>query len=75
MTVPFPPGADPVTPFYLTPRELAARWRIHERTLERWRKRGVGPAYARLGGAIRYSLADVEEHERDHRVGTAGDRR
>lgn len=46
---------------YLNQAELAARWRISPRTLERWRGRGV--AFIKVGGSVRYRLKDVEAFE------------
>lgn len=43
--------------------ELAARWRISHRTLERWRWTGDGPKFLKVGGRVVYRLADVEEYE------------
>ncbi len=48
---------------YLTQAELAARWRISPRTLERWRWRGTGVPFIKVGGSIRYRLQDVEAFE------------
>jgi Helix-turn-helix domain len=48
---------------HLTQAELARRWRKSERTLERWRLRGVGPAHLQIGGVL-YRLVDIEEFER-----------
>ncbi|WP_058249000.1 helix-turn-helix transcriptional regulator [Tropicibacter naphthalenivorans] len=39
--------------------ELAARWRISPRTLERWRWIGDGPRFMKLGGRVIYRLEDV----------------
>jgi hypothetical protein len=50
---------------HLTQAELARRWRKSERTLERWRLRGQGPAHLRIGGVL-YRLSDIEEYERTH---------
>ena len=47
----------------LTQKQLARRWALSERTLERWRCTGEGPTYVKLGGLVRYRLADVEEFE------------
>jgi hypothetical protein len=49
---------------FLSQKHLARRWCISHRTLERWRWQKQGPVYLRVGGAIRYRLADVEEFER-----------
>ncbi len=46
-------------PTYLTQRELAQRWKISGRTLERWRADVYGPAWILIGGSIRYRLEDV----------------
>src|SRR4051812_48325576 len=37
---------------HLTQLDLARRWRISPRTLERWRWLRQGPAYLKLGGAL-----------------------
>ncbi len=44
-------------------KELAARWRISHRTLERWRWIGEGPKFLKVGGRVIYRLSDVEEYE------------
>lgn len=43
--------------------ELAERWRISPRTLERWRWEGKGPRYLKLGGRVVYRLEDIEAFE------------
>ncbi|WP_439634907.1 helix-turn-helix transcriptional regulator [Glycocaulis sp.] len=50
---------------HLNQIDLAARWNISHRTLERWRWSGEGPVYIKLGGRVVYRLEDVEafEHE------------
>lgn len=57
-------------PTYLNQNELAARWRISARTLERWKWRRTGPQFHKLGGKVAYSLADVETYERRRRAET-----
>ena len=44
--------------------ELAARWKISHRTLERWRWAQEGPRYLKIGGRVVYRLSDVEAFER-----------
>ncbi|MEI4234792.1 helix-turn-helix transcriptional regulator [Roseovarius sp. D22-M7] len=44
-------------------KELARRWAISHRTLERWRATGQGPVFLKLGGRVVYRLADVEAFE------------
>lgn len=44
-------------------QQLAQRWGISPRTLERWRWLGEGPAYLKLGGRVAYRHEDVEAFE------------
>lgn len=46
-----------------TQKELARRWTISHRTLERWRWTGEGPSFMKIGGRIIYRLEDVLAHE------------
>jgi hypothetical protein len=48
---------------HLSQRDLAKRWRLSPRTLERWRFRGTGPRFLKLGGRCVYRLEDVEAFE------------
>ena len=43
--------------------DLARRWRLSPRTLERWRWTGEGPKYIKLGGGVIYRIEDVLEYE------------
>ncbi len=52
-----------MTPPYLTQIELAARWRISPRTLERWRCVGEGLSFVKVGSRVLYSLKDIEAYE------------
>ena len=49
----------------LNQTELAARWKIRPRTLERWRWVGGGPQYLKIGGRVIYRMEDVEAYERE----------
>ncbi len=40
----------------LTQKQLARRWALSERTLERWRCTGLGPVYIKLGYPVRYRM-------------------
>jgi hypothetical protein len=51
---------------HLNQVELARRWNISARTLERWRWLGEGPVYLKLGGRVSYRLEDVEYYEATH---------
>ena len=58
----------------LRERELAARWKLSTRTLQRWRIDGSGPAYILIGGAIRYRMEDILDFEdRRRSSGSAGE--
>ncbi|TDH61577.1 DNA-binding protein [Dankookia rubra] len=47
----------------LTQAELAERWRLSCRTLEKWRQTRRGPSHLKLGGRVIYRLEDVEAYE------------
>lgn len=47
----------------LNQKELARRWGLSHRTLERWRYTGQGPAFLKLGGRVLYRLPDIEAFE------------
>jgi len=55
---------------FLNQNELADRWRISPRTLERWRWLKTGPAFTKLGGKVGYALGDIEAYERRRRAET-----
>lgn len=48
---------------HLNQINLADRWNISHRTLERWRWTGEGPHFIKLGGRVVYRLEDVEAFE------------
>ena len=50
-------------PGLLTPRQLAARWGMSEKTLDSWRTLGTGPTYLKLGSRVMYPLTSIAEHE------------
>lgn len=48
----------------VTELELAERWGITTRTLQLWRKKGIGPQFIRLGErSIFYRVSDVSAYE------------
>jgi hypothetical protein len=51
---------------HLNQVQLADRWNISERTLERWRWTGEGPAYLKIGGRVVYRLEDIEAYEAEN---------
>jgi hypothetical protein len=48
---------------HLNQVDLARRWRISERTLERWRWLKQGPTYLKVGGRVVYRIEDIEAFE------------
>jgi hypothetical protein len=44
--------------------ELAFRWRISPRTLERWRWSKTGPVFLKIGGRVIYRLEHIEAFEK-----------
>ena len=52
---------------HINQRQLAERWDVSVRTLERWRSECKGPPYLKLGGHVAYRLSDVEAYEEAQR--------
>lgn len=48
---------------HLTPKQLANRWHLSEKTLERWRHEGSGPLFLKLGNRVLYPLEQIEVTE------------
>ena len=48
---------------HLNQVQLARRWNISPRTLERWRWLRTGPSYVKIGGHVVYRLNDIEAFE------------
>lgn len=51
----------------LNQNELARRWKLSPRTLERWRTAGKGPAFLKLVGKVAYRLDDIDAYESECR--------
>ena len=45
--------------------QLAERWGVSPKTLERWRTNGTRPKYIRLPGKVIYRLCDIEAYENE----------
>jgi hypothetical protein len=58
----------------LNQTELAARWTISARTLERWRWTGDGPAFLKIGGRVVYRLEDVLAYEQSRQRRSTAER-
>jgi hypothetical protein len=56
---------------HLNQIDLARRWRVSPRTLERWRWQKIGPAYLKVGNHVVYRIEDVEAYEAQRRKGAA----
>lgn len=48
----------------LNEQELADRWGISIKTLQRWRCTALGPRFLKLGNRVGYRVEDVEQYER-----------
>jgi hypothetical protein len=48
---------------HLDQNQLARRWAMSPRTLERWRWLHIGPIYLKIGKRIVYRVEDVEAFE------------
>ena len=48
---------------HLTPQQLAARWHVSEKTLERWRNQGTGPAFLKIVGRVLYPTQHIDAIE------------
>ena len=48
---------------HLNQSELAKRWKLSARTLERWRWQRKGPRFLKVGGRVVYRLEDIESYE------------
>ncbi|MGE3624226.1 MAG: helix-turn-helix domain-containing protein [Bdellovibrionales bacterium] len=48
---------------HLSQNDVAERWKISPRTLERWRWEGVGPLHLKIGGRILYRIEDILVYE------------
>ena len=48
---------------HITEKELAKRWGISHRTLQRWRSDGETLPYIKIGGRVRYTIKAIEQYE------------
>lgn len=58
-----------MSPAFLKTPEAAAYLGLSPRSLEHWRYKGKGPRYSRLGRAVVYAVADLDEFARANAVG------
>ena len=57
-------GLSPGDRRVLNENELAQRWGLSPKTLQRWRREGRGPRYLKLSKRVSYPLESVIEFER-----------
>lgn len=57
-------GLSPGDRRVLNENELAQRWGVSPKTLQRWRTEGRGPRYLKLSRRVSYPLDAVVEFER-----------
>ena len=43
--------------------DLSKRWGLAPKTLDRWRQRGIGPRFLKIGGHVVYRKQDIEAYE------------
>ena len=71
------PMSDPITieptSRLLKEREVARFLTLEVATLRRWRWSGRGPRFLKLGGAVRYELADIEAFKEASRRASTSD--
>jgi len=51
---------------YITEKDLAKKWCLSTKTLQRWRWLKIGPAYIKIGGRIRYSPENIKNFEEEN---------
>ena len=49
---------------YLTPKEVANRWRLSEQTLANWRHGRKGPPFVRIGAKVLYPTEGIHAFEK-----------
>ncbi len=54
----------PIERRVLSETELAHRWGVSPKTLQRWRTEGRGPKYLKLSKRVTYPLDAITEYER-----------
>jgi hypothetical protein len=64
-----------VAPKFLREGELADRWRVDVKTLQRWRYQSKGPDYVKFAGRVVYPVDVIEAYEAQHLVQMGGSSR
>jgi len=53
---------------HINQKQLAERWDLYKRTLERWRVIGWGPLFLKIGGRVVYRVEDILAYEEQHQA-------
>jgi hypothetical protein len=48
---------------FLTPKELATRWKLSPQTLANWRATRKGPPYSKIGTKVLYPVEGIHAYE------------
>jgi hypothetical protein len=56
-----------ITEIYITEKDLAKKWGLSPKTLQRWRWLKSGPVYIKLGGRIRYTSDNIKNFEEERK--------
>jgi len=56
---------------FLTIEQLADRYQVSAQTVRDWRRLGTGPVVTKIGGLVRFALADVTAWESQRREASA----
>lgn len=59
---------------HINQKQLAERWDLSQRTLERWRAIGWGPLLLKMGGRVVYREKDLLAYEEQHLAESAQSR-
>lgn len=52
---------------YLTEKDLAKKWGLSPKTLQRWRWLNTGPDYIKIGNRIRYTSEGIKNFEEENK--------
>ncbi len=55
--------SQPAERMVFTEADLASRWGMSPKTLQRWRTEGRGPHYLKLGKRVTYTVNAIEAYE------------
>ena len=58
------------TPFW-NERQLAQRWKLSLKTLQRWRSEGIGPVFVKMRSSVFYPIGEIILFEHSRKIGRA----